>query len=471
METKERNKLCSCGSQKKYNFCCLEKERILLPIDLDKKWLSIRTCEASILGILKCYVEKELDPGVKKAAQEVFSIFSDFDVDFDLYQGIFDYWFLFNWQIETEALPQLTDSYKGITIAELCLIDHPELFDLHQTKLIFAICASPFSFYLVKDVIPERRLILKDILLNKETTVKECQGTRGVKKGTIFFCRLVTLNDQSIILGFAPYAIPNHYFSDILNFRHQLKRETHPLLFGSHLLLDLDFELRDHYFQLIERSHQSVDFSRTDREPIVLHEVEYELKCPPLIAIRKLYELSSEKNLGKLLSRAEYDSEGQFETLSFSWGKPDTLLNSRSLAMLTITSSTLKTFANSRECAEAICREIENLLGSLVNYKTTQVTHSDLFKNIATENNNLMQNLEALKYLKDHIKEYWKRWLDFSIPALGNITPREAAKTSDGREQLEALFLDFEANNEIAIKNNGEHMLVDVDALKKELAL
>ena len=151
--------------------------------------------------------------------------------------------------------------------------------------------------------------------------MKECQGTRGVKKGTIFFCRPVTLDDQSIIIGFASYAIPNRYFSDIVNFRHQLQQETNPLLFDSRLLLDLDFELRDYYFQLIERAHQPIDFSNTDGEPIVLHEIEYELKCPPLIAIRKLHELSTEKNLGELLNRAEYDSKGQFENPLFFLGK------------------------------------------------------------------------------------------------------------------------------------------------------
>ena len=257
METKGKNLLCSCGSQKKYEYCCLDKKRILLPVDLDKKWLNIRTCETSILEILKSYVEKELDPGVKEAAQEVFSIFSEFDIDFDFYQEIFDRWFLFNWRIEAEVLPHLNDSYEGMTIAEVCLIDHPELFDFHQTKLIYAICASPFSFYLVNDVIPGKRLILRDIFLHREIVVKEC--SIGFKRGSILFCRPVTLDDQSIIIGLAPYTISSHHFSDIVNFRHHLKRETRPLLFGPPLLLDLDFELRDYYFQLLERKKTMKD--------------------------------------------------------------------------------------------------------------------------------------------------------------------------------------------------------------------
>ena len=34
-------------------------------------------------------------------------------------------------------------------------------------------------------------------------------------------------------------------------------------------------------------------------------------------------------------------------------------------------------------------------------------------------------------------------WIDTKVPALGNRTPRQAAKTPKGRERLEALLIDF----------------------------
>ena len=56
--------------------------------------------------------------------------------------------------------------------------------------------------------------------------------------------------------------------------------------------------------------------------------------------------------------------------------------------MLTLTNSTLKALVNSKERAEMIHKEIENRLGSLVTYKTTQITpldHSDLIKKVSTK--------------------------------------------------------------------------------------
>jgi hypothetical protein len=42
------------------------------------------------------------------------------------------------------------------------------------------------------------------------------------------------------------------------------------------------------------------------------------------------------------------------------------------------------------------------------------------------------------------IREQWEAWLDMRVPALGNKTPRQAARTAPGRERLEALLAEFD---------------------------
>jgi len=63
--------------------------------------------------------------------------------------------------------------------------------------------------------------------------------------------------------------------------------------------------------------------------------------------------------------------------------------------------------------------------------------------------------------------KHWETWLDSKIPALKNKTPRQAAKTEEGRERLEALLLDFEGRNE----EIDDPLRPDVKALRKELNL
>ncbi len=42
------------------------------------------------------------------------------------------------------------------------------------------------------------------------------------------------------------------------------------------------------------------------------------------------------------------------------------------------------------------------------------------------------------------IDKHWQNWVDDKIPALGGKSPREAVKSADGREAVEALLKDAE---------------------------
>ena len=54
-----------------------------------------------------------------------------------------------------------------------------------------------------------------------------------------------------------------------------------------------------------------------------------------------------------------------------------------------------------------------------------------------------IQALEA-----ELMQRHWDAWIDTKVPALGNRTPRQAAKTARGRERLEALLNDFARSTE-----------------------
>jgi len=54
----------------------------------------------------------------------------------------------------------------------------------------------------------------------------------------------------------------------------------------------------------------------------------------------------------------------------------------------------------------------------------------------------LSPDLQAIQ--EEMIRKQWEGWLDTRVPALGNKTPRQAARTAGGRERLEALLAGFE---------------------------
>ncbi len=66
------------------------------------------------------------------------------------------------------------------------------------------------------------------------------------------------------------------------------------------------------------------------------------------------------------------------------------------------------------------------------------------------------------------MKSYWDFWFDDPILMLDDQTPREAMKTKEGRQKLEALLVYYEKQN----KNSPANFLrMDVDYLRKGLGL
>ena len=55
-----------------------------------------------------------------------------------------------------------------------------------------------------------------------------------------------------------------------------------------------------------------------------------------------------------------------------------------------------------------------------------------------------MQYPEVQAQVAKMFSRHWESWPDLEIPALGGISPREAIKTPDGREAVEALLEEAE---------------------------
>ena len=76
------------------------------------------------------------------------------------------------------------------------------------------------------------------------------------------------------------------------------------------------------------------------------------------------------------------------------------------------------------------------------------------------------QSPEVQEMLREMSENHWRDWLDTSIPALKDQTPREAVKTAIGRERLEALLWDLEGRSE------SLHLFApDMKAIRQELGL
>ena len=69
--------------------------------------------------------------------------------------------------------------------------------------------------------------------------------------------------------------------------------------------------------------------------------------------------------------------------------------------------------------------------------------------------------------LRDFREKHMRGWVDESIPALGGLTPREAARTPRARPALELLLQDIERTE----SNTPPEQRIDLSWLRRELGL
>ena len=180
----------------------------------------------------------------------------------------------------------------------------------------------------------------------------------------------------------------------------------------------------------------------TDGEELMLAEIHFRIKDEP--ALRK--KLAS-------LGSYEYDEKESV----WLWMKP---LNRKDpeaprtiLGRFMIKENRLIAEVNSRERAALLRAQFKERLGGLVAYDKTLWRDPDDLPELSPEEaeadrkererlNARPEVREAVRgYLERH---YFKDWPRMKIPALGGLTPLQAAKTKAGRAKLEALLEDFE---------------------------
>ena len=136
----------------------------------------------------------------------------------------------------------------------------------------------------------------------------------------------------------------------------------------------------------------------------------------------------------------EPEPDGSFHFARFETrpGARSTLIGQRVLAHLTVTPTTLKVEAMSRQRMDDCCQLLEQLLGDRIRLvEIEEEGLDDVFSNSEPSSEPEKPPLILPPELIAELEEKMLRqWIDDSIPALGGMTPREAVKTPEGREQV-----------------------------------
>lgn len=483
-----RNDPCPCGSGKKYKKCCLsieDKQSRGFPEIADKDWLALRRLEGVVFDQhLLPFATQELPQEViKYALADCFP--EDLPESFDeraFFDQFFLPWFLFNW------LPYddfgLTQFVPEISLAANYLTLYGDQLNAREKRFIQAMNQTYYSFYAVLEVKLNESLLVKDILLGTTHTLKERQGTHQLKRGDIVFSRILTLEDQSIFVGMAPLIVPADYHTNLLDFKRWLieENENNPLTTES-LREEFEFDLHQHFFEVITAAYNRPPptLVNTDGDLFQFTTSSFKLTLSPEEALQRLLPLTLEKDAEPFLEEAQRTKTGKIKQIELPWlkkgNKQHKHWDNTVMGHLKIKPGKLILETNSEKRAQKGKKLLSKYLEHAITFEKTVIESPEKKMNSLPDstkqtsisrNEDLMYQPQVQEELREFVKAHWENWFEQTIPVLDHQTPRQAAKTPEGRERLEALLLQFERHD----LERGNHPLkVDIDYLKSELGL
>jgi hypothetical protein len=484
-----RNDPCPCGSGKKHKHCCYEKFRARKPEELfggDADWLKIRRTEGELVGQILDFATQRYGNAAMEEAFGEFTNWGKIAVGHEDIDNFFIPWFIFNWLAgdQEKELAGLAECKTSLALEYLQ--KNGRRLDAYQQAFIIAASTQPFSFLEITEAVPGKSLGLRDLFLDQTYKVKEAGGSTVLKRGDVIFGRVVSLEEQAIVVGTASVVIPPRYHLDILDFRDLFRKRASDLgrELNTETIALADLPLRRLYFATAEMitNPPRPELQNTDGDPIAFVTLYFDLHCSPAEALEGLRSLTLREFRKDILEDSVHDAEGNLVEFSFDWQKRGNKLqkhwDNTILGRLSVKGKRLTAEVNSEKRAKKIQSEIAKRLGAKATYKRSvnepvEKKLEELKKRTSNEDlerqrEEFQSSPEVQALLERDMKAHWEAWYTEPIPALANRTPMEAARTPEGRERLEVLLSDYERQNELVPHSA---LRADLATIRKRLGL
>lgn len=401
------------------------------------------------------FVEYSEHPEIQSQLGEAFYIWRD-DPDFipdevtddqidDLtFEKFFD-WFLYDFR--------LLDT--GERVIEKFYHDQKGTLSEEEESILRGWVDAPYSFFEVGDVVHGEYCDIRDLFLNREFRVRDASSSRQLRATDIIGARPISAGDNVYFSGIIS-AYPAAFKNIILDFfESEFRRFREYRGEGADrkgFLRDFGFQISNYADELARNPH----FITPEGEDLVLASAVYRIgnrdevlnKLGAIESLTLITKPEDEIKIFSLEKSGENDLSGAVEVEE---GKIS--IETYSLQML--------------GRAKSI---IERELGGLIEHLEDKTKGMESYTDRKKENarlDRLPTGVRSRKELDRSLEEYYARWIDLPLTALNGLTPRDAAKTAEGRKGLNAVLDELESYYDHA-RMRGEPYF-DLSGVRKEL--
>ena len=483
MNKVSRNDPCPCGSGKKYKKCCLSAADTQ-----EFEYRRWRHVEAGLIPRLMQFGSENLEPGIVGEAWKEFhesDSLEECDPSSEM-NMVFLPWFLFSWIFKLKPTGQRR--YIETTVAEQFLQANAALLTADEKALLTSAVRVPFSLCEIVEVKPGVGMTQFDLLRRIKYEVIERSASQTIKRGEIIYCATTEINGVRSNLATSPYALRPTSKLDVLRLRKWIIEEADSEEISAKHLNEFEADIRSLYLAHLKSMFTPPQLANTDGDPLVPQRIYFDLLVSADVAFQGLKDLAKGTKSTELLRDATLENE-LIVKADIPWlgGKAEArkrLAGKVLLGNIKIDRDRLIAQVNSNRRAQRIRRLIETRLGPGAKYKTTVIEpiesqFQERWKAAVagarseandTEGSGVLpiDAPEIRAMMEKNAKQHWDAWFDLPVPALNDMTPREAAKTEEGRELLESLLLLYENHADASTDNVFRP---DVSALRRELGM
>jgi hypothetical protein len=465
-EKTPRNAPCPCGSGRKYKKCHLaedeERERAASgtgPGAEEARAHAQRLAERDPVHALDERITADALALARKRWGRAFDpegVFRAMGLDFATSQAVL------GWCSDHHRGPD------GRTALDLYIEERGGALDDAGRGLVAAQRKAWFSYHEVVAADPGESLTLRDLLAGGERVVQERTASRTLRARDVLLARVVDLGDRAILAGCHLRSLPRREGDLARQFARKALRVRAKTVSPAKLReATADGTLFAGWQQLVRAidTRPPPRLQNTDAEDLLLSVDRFE------VVKGKANEVAA--RLLEFPGARRDDGGGATIEISFvREGNAMGVLPTTLVGRAVVEGSVLRLETNSVPRANALRVLVQDRLGPLVSFRLRE--HADPVAQLggglglAHAAEEAPMPAEVLEVVRKMQAEHYRRWLDEAIPALGGLTPRDAAKRKGAPRKALLLLL---AEIEHAEAGQPAARRFDVGAMRRDLGL
>lgn len=458
-----RNDPCPCGSGKKYKKCCELSARPKVDRQVDSKAAmatAAHEADGRLTERMLRFTRTRMGAHWLSDVREMYTASPDEPI------GEAEFQLAVPWALYSAT------AGGGVSVAQTFRDEHESGLSTETRNLLDAHLRTWLGVWDVLRVEHGVGVEVADLLSGEERFVHEVSGSETLSIRDVILGRVLDLGSVSIFGGIHPAPLePNEADVAVREIRRINHVRTRPVAPERLRLPDTEIALIDMWRRVVAQrlTRPAPRITNTDGDPLLLTTDHFDVigsDHATLLARLRTFTGAEEPQAG--------DSDDRETIITIT--KPGNVQmkswDNTIIGRVVIKANRMRVETNSTRRADALRAVLADHLGSLVRYRIRDETSQQELMRQASNPRAQgrampVSTAEAAAVMKEFKEQHMIDWLDQEIPALGGLTPRDAAKSPKSMKALELLLRDIE-NHEWRLPDDERF---DIDRLRTALGI